>query len=323
MSPPAKSSRSASASAKKTPAMFLKTRSGLSSSAPVLNKPVVNTTSTEISSESETASLDSMVTPMNKTKRPRASYSGDGAQGQDLVRKDISILKDMLTEQLKEMRSQRSTIVAEVCAVRKTCDNRADHAAEFEEEVRDNFERGKRMCDVVHRGIPIVMGSDESALRAIIFKLAAFIEVNVTNEHIVFVREISFKSSKKNRESILLVRFRDLAIRGSYMSAFFKLKKVTLRDLGHDIDERITISDNLTQRNADIRKKVVELKANNEIERFMVRDGIIIIILHGDRRRYSVKSLDELASIINNKPAHSLEGSMNQMSLVRSNPTSH
>lgn len=118
----------------------------------------------------------------------------------------------MLTEQIKEMRSQRTTIVAEVITVRKNCDDRAAHSTKFEAEIKDDFEREARKNDVVNRGIPLPQNFDEAALRDIILTLAAYIKVVVTHEHIVFVREISFKVNQR-RESIVLLRFRDQAIR--------------------------------------------------------------------------------------------------------------
>lgn len=220
----------------------------------------------------------------------------------------------MLTEQIKEMRSQRMNIVAEVITVRKNCDDRAAHSTKFEAKIKDDFEREARRNDVEHRGIPLPQNSDEAALRDIILTLAAYIKVVVTHEHIVFVREISFKVNQR-RESIVLLRFRDQAIRRSYMSAFFSMKKITLRVLGHDLDKRITISDSYTKTNSEIRIKVVQLKVNDEIEGFSARDELIYITVFGDRRRHCIISLEDLATVLN-KPLTELSGSMKEMTII-------
>lgn len=91
------------------------------------------------------------------------------------------------------------------------------------------------------------------------------------------------------------------------------MKKITLRVLGHDLDERITISDNYTKRNSEIRKKMVQV--NDEIERFSARDGLIYITVFGDRRRHCIRSLEDLATVLN-KPLTELSGSMKEMTII-------
>lgn len=271
--------------------------------------------STAVSSEDVFKELSGMcrVIPaeeLNKRQHKRHRPC-DPESPMSLIRGDLSLIREVLQSQVHELKNFREATSKEINVVSSKCNERASQAAAFEDDVQDRFERETRKCDVVIRGIPIEGKLNESDLKELIVRLSSSIKVNIGMRDLVFVRNASSQNNSRNRDATLIVRFSNLAVRREFMMEFFKAKVVNVRAIGYESDQRIYISDNFTPRNAAIRKRALELKSEGKIERFIIRDGLVLVSSRDQGRHLPVKSLDEL----NGLAQPSLEGSLGQLNI--------
>lgn len=104
----------------------------------------------------------------------------------------------------------------------------------------------------------------------------------------VYARRVSHKA--QNLKSPILVQFRDMVIKHQVMMAFVIAKGVTTRALGYQTDNPITVSDNLTPHNSAIKKFAVELKKQGKVDKVHVRNGLVYVLLAGERHEIKDKS---------------------------------
>lgn len=253
-------------------------------------------TDSDVGSDRSMGTGDEAHATPRTAKRLKANRSGEAVESVPLS--SMAKIEKLLEVQIRSLDSFKAAAKSEIGAVRSVCDERAERAVDFEEEIMDRLERDARKCDLVFRGIPVGPTADIRELQEIVLNLATFLSVVVTERDIVFVRKVFFKKRGTNHDAILVVRFNDQVVRRNYLMAFIKAKTVTMQALGFETTERITVADNLTRRNSAIRQRAVTLKSDGIIEWFNIRDGLIVIMFKG--KRHTIKSLNELNAITKN-----------------------
>lgn len=161
----------------------------------------------------------------------------------------------------------------------------------------DKLERSLRRSELVFRGIPIYGNEPISDLVSIAGALLTAVGFNADEMCVESVRVIT-------NTDLLLVRFSTAALRAAFFRRYLALKDgLWATQLGfQDRDEgRIYAMDNLTPRNAAIRKKAVALMKAGTVSNVRVRDGLVSISLPADPDKtipiISVDELDDLNAL--------------------------
>lgn len=249
----------------------------------------------DYTADSDCSARDAVSPVAHRTaKRHKTARSGESVvvETQRLDRIELLIEK-----QIDGMENFKSLVKHEVNSLRSVCDDRAERASNFEAEVMDRIEREARKCDLVFRGIPLGSNVKVFEIEDAIVKLSAYLKVTLEKRNLVFVRKIAGKRMASSSDSVIIVRFTDQAVRRSLLMAFIRAKVVTAQALGFSTDDRITVSDNLTPRNAAIRSRAAQLRGEGVIDLFTIRDGLVSVLFRD--ARYTLKSLNELNILVN------------------------
>lgn len=194
-------------------------------------------------------------------KRYRPRLGEQFLPPRDVFAQDIALIRQGQDTMFSNLDGYFAKSSAEIAVVRETCDARERRFGEFREETKDRFEKNERQCDVVLRGIPFNRDTNEADLRLMIGKFADFIHIYVKHRDVVYARKFIFRN-KSSFDGFLIIKFSDMAIRRQFMVAFFAAKVVTTQCLGFRTDNRIYLTDNLTQKNAAIRKLAIQYMKN-------------------------------------------------------------
>lgn len=156
----------------------------------------------------------------------------------------------------------------------------------------DNVERLRRCNDVIVRGVPISADAGEAELRAVVSRIAEVLHCSLVDRDVVFANRLSRATGNQ-----ILVRFSTPAVRRDFTMRNAGVKGgLTTTMLSPDCpkSERIFISDNLTNRNAAIRKRAATLKHEGHIQLFTIRDGLVHVVVNQNDHRRPVRSVGEL-----------------------------
>lgn len=160
----------------------------------------------------------------------------------------------------------------------------------------DNVERLRRCNDVIVRGVPLAADAGEAELRAVVARIAEVLQCTLVDRDVVFASRLSRTTGGQ-----ILVRFSTPAVRRDFTMRNAAIKGgLTTTMLSSDCpkSERIYISDNLTNRNAAIRKQAATLKEQGRIHSFTIRDGLVHVIVDQNGRRRPIRSVGELNSLV-------------------------
>lgn len=249
--------------------------------------------------ESNDHTLSTPGTTRNKRLK-RKERSGDATSPEistEQYQRDMAAIRKLLEVKVKEDDEHRAETSKEIRGVKETCSNLEVRVSTVEEDIDNRFEREARKCDVVLRGIPINERARESEHREIVLKLADHLGVELHNRHIVFTHRLAIRADDRGVGSLLVVRLRDEGIRRRLMMAFIQAKEVSINVLGFEAGGNITISDNLTKKDAVIRKRAIELKFEGALKQVSVRGGAICVTLPNETRRHNVHSIAHLEQI--------------------------
>lgn len=251
--------------------------------------------SSDYAADSDCSALETVSPAAHRTaKRLKSTRSGESVV---VETQRLDRIEMLIEKQIDGMENFKSLVKLEVNSLRSVCDDRAERAASFESEVMDRIERESRKCDLVFRGIPLGPNVKVFEIEDVILKLSAYLKVTLEKRNIVFVRKIAGKRMASSSDSVIIVRFTDQAVRRSLLMAFIRAKVVTAQALGFSTTDRITVSDNLTPRNAAIRSRAAQLRSEGVIDLFTIRDGLVSVLFRD--ARYTIKSLNELNTLVN------------------------
>lgn len=223
----------------------------------------------------------------NKRQKPSTSTSSDGDGSPST--------KDLLHTILSEMRGKQAEVEKDMTEMKSVMQSNEHRSMENS----DAIERMKRTNDLVVRGVPLVGRHNEYALREIIGKIADTIKCQLATRDMVFVHQVVSRHGERH-ENIIVIRFSTAAVRRDFLSQYLQMNGgLTTQCLGYAAAERIFISDNLTFRNAAIRKKAAALKSQGQICSHTIRDGLVCVVVRPDDRRIAVHSLAELSNLVN------------------------
>lgn len=68
--------------------------------------------------------------------------------------------------------------------------------------------------------------------------------------------------------------------------------------LGYPVQERIYVADNLTRKNAEIRRVAGKMKKDGKLHHYSVFKGEVNVIVSEGQRQQRVKSVDELEELV-------------------------
>lgn len=155
------------------------------------------------------------------------------------------------------------------------------------------------MSDLVLRGVPLNGSERRDDLERIVARIADFIGL----KHSLDIESVRVFSGSANdngrRQKHLFVRFATVHLRKVFFDLYLKVAdKVNTRCLGLETDQRVYISDNLTNRNSVIRRRAKEHVDEGRLQKYSVRDGLVYVQLIGDDAKHPAMSERELDDLI-------------------------
>lgn len=248
--------------------------------------------------------------PIAKIKADAASLDEQGLQG------GLSAFLTQLIGQLEDQREKSNRVIDDLLDNKTAVSEaqaQADRAVQVAEDahirvdrsqmdtllLEDKIERMSRSNDVVIRGLPLIGDENSSSLLQFVDKIAAAIGVSLTRRDVDFVRVLYSHAEGKREPRMLLVRFATHAVRREFFSNYLGVKDgLRASCIGRHSDERIYISDNLTGHNAAIRRQAYVLCKSGSIGSHSVRDGVVYITEVGKTDRQPVRTLSDLAKLM-------------------------
>lgn len=163
----------------------------------------------------------------------------------------------------------------------------------------DKVERLRRLNDVIIRGVPLCGNESDRELRDMLLCIATGLDCVIDGRDVEFVRVLSSLHAG-NTSRMMLVRFSTVALRREFFGKYIAMEGgLRASCLGRSDDEHLYISDNLTGRNAAIRRRAVALLREGRLQRHFVREGLVHVIVAGDdgNRQRPIFSLEELETM--------------------------
>lgn len=173
-----------------------------------------------------------------------------------------------------------------------------------EEEVQwlnDGLQRRERANDLVLRNVPLVGTETDADHRTIVLKVAGAVGCNLAHESLVYVEARGVKrgaNDSRTTKGVLVVGLATQVAYRDFFGKFLRQKFVDAKCIGFTPGHRIFISHNMTKRNSDIRRHALELRADNKIHLFSVRDGCVHVTVRQGEQRQLVRSIAELDSLL-------------------------
>lgn len=213
--------------------------------------------------------------------------------------------------QEKEHRAENATMLALARSNTAACGRLAlrVNATEVKtnklaDDTEDRFERLKRERDITITGVPRSYLGDGANIIGIVKKIAAAVGWNEMRmvEDVEFARK-SFET--RDGSFMLHVRFATKRARDAMFNGYMRTKNLDTSCLGAGATQRIFVSDNLTKRNAAVRKRALALKKTKDIRQMYIRDGLVSVSLHKDEegKKHPVSTVDELERLVHPPPA--------------------
>lgn len=242
----------------------------------------------------------------------RADIVGVNAQRPDLADFHNRLL-DMMDKQktrsdhvINELLKNKST-VAEASANAEMAVTRVKKVEAEVNLVDDKVERLRRSSDVLLRGIPLTGRESNSDLYDILECICSAINCQISNRDVEYVRALTGRQHSREQQvsRMLLVRFATVAIRRDFFDLYLEMNGgLRVSCLGNNnSNEKIFVSDNLTTKNATIRRRAAVLQRQGHIESQTVRDGLVHVVLNGNNnRRYQIHTVSELEGLVRHGP---------------------
>lgn len=158
-----------------------------------------------------------------------------------------------------------------------------------------------RANDLVLRNVPLLGTETDADRRTIVCKIARAVGCNSVEDNIVYVEGRGIRrgaNDSRTTKGVLIVGLANQVAYRDFFGKFLRQKFVDAQCIGFAPGHRIFISHNMTKRNSDIRRRALELRADNKIHQFSVRDGCVHVILRQGEQRKLVRSVLELDDLL-------------------------
>lgn len=251
----------------------------------------------------------------------------------------LALLEDQKTKTDKFFNELlvNKTAIAEVHAHSEGVELRVDQIDERMEKIAiahakldDKVERDRRCKDVIVRGISLVGSESENELLNMVDVIAKAVGCRLLRRDVEYARVLQSRETDEAAHytsRMLLVRFSTPAVRRAFFNCYMRVVKgdgIRASCLGGSNDTRLFISDNLTGRNAAIRRRAIALVREGHLQLTKVRDGLVYVAVNGDNQLIPIFTLDELDDLLGQRPLARPSGSninAGHRGLANSRPT--
>lgn len=200
------------------------------------------------------------------------------------------------SEQIQQLQQQYKTLASQVTKQATdvaACQSQQNEAAEQRNRESRNFE-------VMLRGIPLSGGEKQHELESKLITLAKAIDLPLTPADIEEAHIIRTRHDRSTRPTMMVVvRFASLRLRRSFFHHYIKKPaSFSTKALNEPTNERIYASDNLTRKNAEIRRAAGKLKKEGKIHSYTIYKGEVSVVVSEGLRHQRVHSMSELSDIV-------------------------
>lgn len=165
----------------------------------------------------------------------------------------IGTMNNMCSELESKFFGQISRIEDSV----KTIESRQDLLDDKLEEI----ERRTHLTDLLLDGIPWVQGEDLTNIYGAICNKIGFLTKEHTLSSIFRIRN----NKQSSHQPTIVLKFISTTARNEFFRSYMKCLDLNLKDIGFDTGLRIYIKESLTKRNADIFRKAVTAKKDQQL----------------------------------------------------------
>lgn len=159
----------------------------------------------------------------------------------------------------------------------------------------DKVERMRRQGDVIVIGIPLIGVEKFNELLEYVYKIACVTGCTIGVNDLELVRIISSRENGGNTQRRLLVRFSNVVVRRDFFVRYMAVKSgLRTSCLGRSDNERVYVSDNLTGRNAAIRRRAITMVRDGLIKKQIIRKGLVLAVLNGETALRPIHSIEEV-----------------------------
>lgn len=198
--------------------------------------------------------------------------------------------------QIAQMRQQLKALANEV----------SKHTTDISEckveliEAKEEKNREARNYEIMIRGIPLTGAEKQEELEGKLVKLVKAIGLTITPADVEEAHIIRTRSDNSDKpKTMVVVRFASLKTRRSFFRFYIKNSaNFNTKALGEPVEERIYATDNLTKRNAEIRRVAGKLKKDGKLHSYSIFKGEVSIVVAEGQRHTRVHSLAELESAV-------------------------
>lgn len=225
----------------------------------------------------------------------------------DVLSSPEPTLKDIMAKvsgTMDELVSQRAEMLNKLLAAKTFATEALDKAECAQEGVDDNraavarlddkIERRERRSELVFRGIPLSGKEKAAELSALAVRLLTAVGLTAGELDVEYARVLP-------NSGLLLVRFATVSTRMCFFRRYLALPDgLWTTQLGYDEEdeEQVYAMDNLTAKNAQIRKRALALVKSGSLARLRIREGLVYVELTRGARQQAVLSVKELEDLV-------------------------
>lgn len=199
-------------------------------------------------------------------------------------------------DQLQQLKQQVSALASQV----------SKHSTDISEcklqqsEAKEEKNREARNYEIMLRGMPLTGAEKQIDLEGKIVKLAKAINMALTPADIEEAHVIKTRIDGSDKPKMMVViRLASLKTRRSFFHHYIKnAAKFNTKVLGEPVEERIYATDNLTKKNAEIRRAAGKLKKEGKIHGYSIYKGEVSVVVAEGNRHSRVHSMAELESVV-------------------------
>lgn len=156
----------------------------------------------------------------------------------------------------------------------------------------------QRKNNLVIGNVPIQNDESQESLKQVIIKIANALEVNLEPQHIVIIIRLNKKGDKSS--SPILVKFIDAVIKhdvfDAYINRVISKNPISFNSIGVNSTQRIFINHHISPELAEIKRKALEFKKNDLVEKVNARYNNIRVFINN--KWHNVDSMAALEAII-------------------------
>lgn len=196
------------------------------------------------------------------------------------IQKKIEDVIEPLNEKTNKLETAVATLESKIAELEKKLNA---NAKQINQE-KINNDRNERLKNIIIYGVP---DCTDEEMKSVVDKACKKYDGSFSSNNVKCLR---LKKSANNYPPIL-VKFNSKGARDAIFFNYIKKRDLMLTDVmdgANGLDCRIYINEHLMKDDAEIVKKCRELKRENKLQRFFLRNGVVFIQLsNGTKRKIS------------------------------------